>query len=465
MSVWTKLAYGTVIAAAMAGGVVYHGRNQPSVIRVEEGAHLCEAVTERYAGIAPWPPNTNQVDGYPYWAEQYNGRPGWDDAYSITNAEGAVLWSFNHYFKFTSGTPPTVPLFGSTIPRTALRQSLDQIKALVPYYVERIDGTNVVYWSVTSLWDRLDIGDGTSLWTVARATNGSPVFGDTSILYDEDYNVVRSNLVWTASPTLLDEAWRALNAMTTTVRSLTWDVGAYPYAKRATVGRRAAFGEWLWPAEPAWYTVATNSGLFDSVPSATFQTNRGIALFDPSTSYTDYSPHGLAGCFESVEAYSPGSLASDSYGPGGTYNGGPWHVYSYQQGYWQINALGSVTARQKTNSVTMRLPSLATGVTCQVSIPVVTAGRLDVIYSGTNTTDSWTYSHTTTVSRTFACIGVQTGWWESVSYQPTALLTMVHADWTNVVRAANDTIGMPQIFGRVEATAPWARLDWTWQYR
>lgn len=183
---WTKLAYGTIAAAAMltGGAIVYYNhadRPASSVATVEQIATLMEGTLEHTAAVSTWPFTTNSGNTAGWW--------------NTTNLTNAVDWNFNFY--------STIPLLAMTAPRQAMQETLTQITNLIPQYVDRVDGTNIVYFTVTGLWDRLDIGDGVNKFTVG-VTNGGVVY---------DFNVGS-----TLSTVTLEEAWALLNAMTTTVR-------------------------------------------------------------------------------------------------------------------------------------------------------------------------------------------------------------------------------------------------------
>lgn len=165
-----RLSYGLYIAAALiAGGTaIYYGTGR-STLTAPDVVELLEGYNERCAARAALPFTGNTNDG----------------------------WSFTAY-----------PTQNAVFAWSTMASLMTNIQALAPSYVRTYTATSVTYWSVTSLWDHLHIGDGTNLWTVGIATNGLPIYS----------NAPRST-IWTG---LLWECYRALAEMTTTVASVTW---------------------------------------------------------------------------------------------------------------------------------------------------------------------------------------------------------------------------------------------------
>jgi hypothetical protein len=81
---------------------------------------------------------------------------------------------------------------------------------MVPSYVDYVTSSGTpVYLTVTGLFDRLNIGDGTNKWTIGVTTNRTPVYGTV---------IGVTSIGSTLSTVTLNEAWACLNAMTTTAR-------------------------------------------------------------------------------------------------------------------------------------------------------------------------------------------------------------------------------------------------------
>lgn len=197
---WTKLAYGTLIAAVLTGGTALWITSR-STVTAEDIARLADRVQAATAisRIAGWP-HTNRVSTL----------AGWSDNYTTSNIAGSTNWSFN-FFKYTDGET-TIPIFGSALPLAALNQCLDQLTNLTGsgLFVESVTSNTVsgvfdeTAWTnevpafnmitTTGLWAKLGIGDGTNLWTVGVNKNGNRVYS----------NHVGS----TISTTTLIEAWR-----------------------------------------------------------------------------------------------------------------------------------------------------------------------------------------------------------------------------------------------------------------
>lgn len=194
---WTKLAYGTLAAGALLGGLsIYHGAVRSTVSAVDV-ADLVEAVNERSAAVASWPWTTNA---------QY---AGWGYGYR-TNIEDSALWSFMGYRVQQYPLVCYIPLIAGAVPGHAINESLRQAKALAPQFVRDMSldsyGWPVPrYHSVTSLWHELQIGDGTSKWTIAYGTNGLPVYGD--------------EVAGSVCTTTVFECWKVLNVFTQTWRT------------------------------------------------------------------------------------------------------------------------------------------------------------------------------------------------------------------------------------------------------
>lgn len=223
---WTKLAYGTIIATALVGGPTYYAVR--SIVTAYEAAILAEGVQEHWAAArAVWPFATNATP-YAGWEAGYYGY--------LTNYTGAAMWNFNDYRASGNSAAKRIPLFGSVFPRQAINESLRQIEALVPYFVKSTTFTNdmefsPIYWTQSNLWATLNIGDGTSLWTVAFSTNGMPIYS----------NRVGSTLCTST----MAEAWRVLNALTTTVREVSYVAASGSVAC-------VSYGTNRWDLEESW---------------------------------------------------------------------------------------------------------------------------------------------------------------------------------------------------------------------
>lgn len=196
---YTRLIYGTLVAATIVGGTVWYLDAPRSTLKAIDAYTLSEKVNVRRAaaGLGAWP-----FTRYP------TNTSGW---YGSTNTVAGTNWSFNGY--------SVVPLFGSVIPRAMVNETLDQTTNLVRFYVDRVEtneeavtlfGVTVtnrapsfVMHTVTGLWDRLNIGDGTSKWTVAFTTNGLPIYSN--------------HIGSTICTTMLYEVERVLNVFSNTV--------------------------------------------------------------------------------------------------------------------------------------------------------------------------------------------------------------------------------------------------------
>lgn len=186
---YTKLIYGTLVAASLVGGTVWYLDSRRSTVKAIDAYTIVEklAVRRAAAGLGGWP-----------FANSVSTNVGW---YATTNVIVSTNWSFNGY--------TVVPYFGSVLPRAFMNETLDQTTNLVRFYVDRVEtneeavtlfGVTVtnrapsfVMHTITGLWDRLNIGDGTSKWTVAFTTNGSPIYSNhigsticTTMLYEVD---------------------------------------------------------------------------------------------------------------------------------------------------------------------------------------------------------------------------------------------------------------------------------------
>jgi hypothetical protein len=221
---WTKMAYGTLVATSLLGGAsIFHGVYRATVQAIDI-AKVVDRVNECSAAAGDWNWSTNAA------------MAGWGEGYQ-TNVSGAFRWSF---MDFRLEGPPVVrliPLIGGSAPARAVNESLRQIQALAPSFVQ--DVTNGAggfpapkYWAVTSLWQSCQIGDGTSLWTIAHSTNG-PVFG--------------SQVGTDISTSTLWEAWRALSAFTATVRQVSFQTATDTTAV-------ATYGTNFWSLAETWTT-------------------------------------------------------------------------------------------------------------------------------------------------------------------------------------------------------------------
>jgi hypothetical protein len=201
--VLTKLRLGMYVATAMlsGGAVVYYNhatRPATSGITIEQGATFFEAIAEHNAarGRGAWPFTTNGLTAC-----------GWGAA---TNVAGATNWSFNGF--------STIPLFGSGIPRQAWVEALAQVQGMVTGFVDRAETNETVadcygvtftnkapafvMLTVTGVWARLGIGDGTNKWTVGISPAGVRQYG--------------TNIGSGMSTVTLAEAWAVLNVCTQT---------------------------------------------------------------------------------------------------------------------------------------------------------------------------------------------------------------------------------------------------------
>lgn len=209
---WIRLAYGTLVAAGMMlTGYGLYQRHATSTLQIQDAAFLCEAVMERSAAVAAWP-----------WTADPTNAAGWDIFYYRTNVEGTVLWSFNDFR--LSGVPIVrkTPLFGSVVPIRALSECLRQTKAIVPSFARSVQANEYgyvvpTYWTVEELWQAIGIGDGTSKWTIAYSTNGLPLYGESASSW---------------CTTAVEECWRVLNALTTTVHAMTLVASSNYYSRQ-----------------------------------------------------------------------------------------------------------------------------------------------------------------------------------------------------------------------------------------
>lgn len=267
---WTKLAYGTLVAAGLVGGTAIYYSWDRSTVKAIDIYTLAEATLERSAAVADWPFTTNTSTAAGFGTQ--------------TNVAEARSWNFNFY--------DTIPLFGSVNHRTALSQTLTQIKAIVPSYVDWYNGTNVIMHSVTGLWDRLNIGNQTNLWTVGFTNN----IVTNSYPWTTNRYPVYGLAPWSTMTTVtLAEAWAVLNAMTCTARSVsdTWSSN-----RQAKIGN-----DDRWTLSDETDVIAnTFPDVYDPNPMAANWRPPGASLLDDAT-------------VAALGTYSLSEVSEGDYGP------------------------------------------------------------------------------------------------------------------------------------------------------
>lgn len=246
---YTKLIYGTLVAATLVGGTVWYLDAPRSTLKAIDAYTLAERVLAIKAVVQG--DYNYQPSKWPQWpfSNSVTTNVGW---YVTTNTLTATNWSFNGYTK--------VPLFGSVIPRAFVNETLAQLIDFVPYFVDRVETNyaaadlsgndlagsatnshiNIVRHTVTGLWARLGIGDGTNLWTVGYTSNNTPIYG----------TAIGSVL----STTTLNEAWSVATNLTKTeiTAFLRFD---FDYANIKTVSEPSIVDPFA-PVYPAAYSDA-----------------------------------------------------------------------------------------------------------------------------------------------------------------------------------------------------------------
>lgn len=240
MITWKTLSYGSIVAAVMlTGGVIVYfvqeERPVSSNVTVEKVVCLIEGTLEHQASLGGATHTTNGSIA-----------AGWG-TYGATNFVGATNWSFNKY--------SAIPFFGSIDPLLAMRETLPQIQGMVPSFLDRVEGTNGIMLTVTGLWARLGIGDGTNKWTIGASnsvnTSVSPWTTNLVPIYAD-------NVGSSVSTVTLNEAWAVLDACTKTWAKLTWAVSEAP--EKTLVGTNMVLIEhtegplWWADPDPGWYT-------------------------------------------------------------------------------------------------------------------------------------------------------------------------------------------------------------------
>ena len=190
---WTKLAYGTIAAVGLLGGTAAY----KVLVQASHISRLIEAVNERSAAVASWPWTTNAA--YSGWSTSYR-----------TNIEDSALWSFMGY-RHPLGDR-YIPLIAGVLPGRAMSETMRQVKVLIPKFLDAMETNSIGApvarnHTVTGLFSQLQIGDGTSKWTVAYTTNGTPIFGD--------------EVAGSICTTTFSECWAVLDVLTQTWHTTT----------------------------------------------------------------------------------------------------------------------------------------------------------------------------------------------------------------------------------------------------
>jgi hypothetical protein len=403
-----RLAYGLKVAAVLiAGGTaIYYAPGPRLTVTAPDIVELAEGINERRAAVGTWP-FTGDTNGW---------------SFTAFTTMGGVLPIYDLWYETWDHA-----LDGDVAMRTIMEETI----LLAPSFVKEHSPTNVVMWTAPALFKACGVGpaDGTqTLYTVGVETNGTRVYSNWPSLN-----------VWTG---LLWECYRLQVAMTTTVKSISWD-------SNATVRRMQTAFDPKYTTntvyEPAWYTACTNTGALDDVPSPEFQRLRGITI---PTNFAQTGTAGAGGPRESIEGSSAGDYAAYYI------SGGGWLIRSYLSGAldWKRSDL--------TNSVTFRFPSLATGCTFSVDYRIPVIGNLTITNLGQGAT-SWHYGFTNALTTNFACVGVSTGWWQEITLPVVAHMGLVYDGWTNYL-PATDSIGKPTIEGSISATLPnYLFVNWT----
>lgn len=166
---WKKLVFGSLIATVMSGGAVWYNVAARNVITADDQADLVERYNFLCAVIAPWPFTTNAVTNVAW---------GVSEGYSLTNMPAdARSWSFS---RWGSGR---LPVFGVHIPTYPLAHMMTNLPLICTNFVRDFTTNSSGYptqvmWTATGMWAALNIGDGTSKWTVAYGTNGLPIYSN-----------------------------------------------------------------------------------------------------------------------------------------------------------------------------------------------------------------------------------------------------------------------------------------------
>jgi hypothetical protein len=350
-----RLSYGLAISAALitGGTAIYYAVGPRLTVTAPDVVELKEGINERKAAVATWP-------------------------FTGTSTGG---WSFTRYatqnFVFAHAD---------------MKDIMDEARALVPLFVDSYTATSVVYHTATGLWDRLGIGDHTSLYTVAVRTNGVRVYSDTPTL------TIYTGTLW--------EVFSVLQALTTTARQVSgWYAPTYFSEVLTNAARNIAYSEgpqyWTNPA-PAWYT---NFNLEPTILDANYVDAQNL----------DYSGYQvLTNAFPT--AIKPFELNrffgfNASFGTAGrwiTMNGDDWtyNMYRSNQGYWADRYIGS-------NGV--NIANLSTGVSCSVLVSVTASITVEVqnataAHQVEQVFTAFNHVWTGMAETVFQHTGVATGW-------------------------------------------------------
>lgn len=319
-------AYGLSALLALTGGTVVFYMTAPDTqFTIDDMAELMEGVNERRAAVAAWPLGTN-------------------------------------FMRFT---------VASVMPSVADVQAImGQVEYLYPFYIRTVSNGTPVYWDKTNLWQAAGIGDGTSLWTVAVATNG-PVYGSITNLH---YSF-QTNVLW--------ECFRALTNLTTTARTPQW-LGGSNYHWRLNDPPGAGYGitivfEGEDPPDP------------NTVPELVAYNSFDLSEISRTNAEARVGPAGDTFYWRPLSTiYGDGVVENVNF---------PWMQAYYEHG-------DALTAD---SSGGVRIASMASGVVATVQVQWQTTGTLSLVSTGTTNIYTWASNGVTETVFTFTN-AVGTNW-------------------------------------------------------
>ena len=433
-----KLIYGTIVSAFLAtGAAIYYidaGPESGQPIRQPDLSEVHEGLLERLAAVGSWPftvsivTNVGQTDGGVAYVGIY------------TNAE---KWSF---------MGSTVPLIGSAPSRGFIIRDLQEIENIIGSFVEAVSNGVPVYWTGSNLWDALNVADGVfPNWTVA-ISNGTPIYGPST------------NLQFGAQNSVLYEAYKVLAKLDTTARDASWYSGpTYSYG-RTTYWWLYDNGEpYILPKweTPVWWTnaagyqwrLSTNAGWTPYVD----------ASLDPARIVYVTNGTGTGAAYEEITMESPAAASGQA---------GTWAQDPDYQLFIVPSAEAAESAAKLCTSGGVWIANLASGVTCEVSIPWSLTGSVTSVSSGsTGYVVSGIITGATVA--TITCTGLSTSYVSSVwatGYEggltnivgPLDELAAAFGEWAVAPYAGEyEHSPPPEITGRSDATIGTAILRWT----
>jgi predicted DNA-binding transcriptional regulator AlpA len=313
-------AYGLTAAAALTGGSVlfYLATHPGGGVTGDDIAELQEAINERRAALAA--------------THAAVGTNGVYDFTAITNLAGAPE-------------------------ADQMREIMDGIIDLAPSFVEWVSNGVPIMLTAPRLFQLAGVGpaDGTqAVYTVSVLTNGVPIYSNAPSLG-----------VWTG---LLWECHRALSNMTTTVRDPEWVAGPRYNDDSSWTWFMRADNEIIPKTDPppAWWV--STAGYTFGIATGALDTGEDVMRAD--WIHYGYNGEQAAAPFERVVLTAP----SGGEGQRNTWGGDPsYWIYitpsaSVEQDCMRLDSSGGVW-----------VAGMASGVTCEVSMPWSYTGALETV--------------------------------------------------------------------------------------